>query len=155
MEVSDQLQAPATLPLTLWIGGGVGLRAGLDVMENRKISLVPVWSWTLAIRPVARCYTDWNSPTPLLLSAHNAAYISLHELQYSSQQILVNSHFALKPVVHCFGGSLLRIFPRFVRPLSIQIDVRYYIVLTQPLWLKHPTSWAFSFVTSAHPCHLG
>jgi hypothetical protein len=43
MEVSDQLYSPAALPPgertpgTHWIGGWVGLRAGLDVVEERKI----------------------------------------------------------------------------------------------------------------------
>jgi hypothetical protein len=44
MEVSGQLHAPAALPAgkvptgTYCIGGRVGSRAGLDVMEKRQIS---------------------------------------------------------------------------------------------------------------------
>jgi len=41
MEVSGQLHAPATIPTerapgTHWIGGRVGLRAGLDAVVKRK-----------------------------------------------------------------------------------------------------------------------
>jgi hypothetical protein len=46
MEVSDQLHAPAVLPLgieppipgTYWAKGWVGPRAGLDTMEKKKVS---------------------------------------------------------------------------------------------------------------------
>jgi hypothetical protein len=45
MRVSGQLHAPAALlrekaPDTHWIGGSVGPRAGMDVMEERKV-LIP------------------------------------------------------------------------------------------------------------------
>jgi len=46
MEVSGQLHTPTTIPLgdrdpsTHCTGGGVGLRAGLDILTNRK-NLLP------------------------------------------------------------------------------------------------------------------
>jgi hypothetical protein len=52
MEVSGQLHAPATLlpgkepPGTHWIGGWVGPRAGLDMVEKRKFSI-----WTKLLNP--------------------------------------------------------------------------------------------------------
>jgi len=46
MELSGQLHVPAALPLGEipgyhWIGGWVGLRAGLDVVDKRKNSSFP------------------------------------------------------------------------------------------------------------------
>jgi hypothetical protein len=61
MEVSDQLHTPAALPPgevgpgTHWIGGWVGPRAGLDVVEK---SLAPARNRTPVFQPVARRYTD-------------------------------------------------------------------------------------------------
>jgi hypothetical protein len=61
MEVSGQLHTPTALipgkysPDIHWIGGRVGTRAGLDAVENRKISQTPD---ALSFQPVARPYTD-------------------------------------------------------------------------------------------------
>jgi len=61
MEVSGQLHAPATLPPekelpgTRWIGGWLGLRAGLDLVVQRKIP-IPCWESnprTPMVQPVA------------------------------------------------------------------------------------------------------
>jgi hypothetical protein len=56
MDLSHQLQAPATLPPwkqtvpgTQWIGGWVHLRGGVDTME-KKYSLVSAGNQTLAIQ---------------------------------------------------------------------------------------------------------
>jgi hypothetical protein len=54
--MSGQLQAPAALPPTErapgthWIGGGVGPKAGLDDMEERKF--LPILG--LELRPLGR-----------------------------------------------------------------------------------------------------
>jgi hypothetical protein len=37
MEMSDELHAPASLPPGKQMGGWLGLRVGLEVMEKRKI----------------------------------------------------------------------------------------------------------------------
>jgi hypothetical protein len=56
MEVSGQLHTPAALPPeerasgTLWIGGGVDPRAGLDDLEKRKFLTLP----GLELRPLGR-----------------------------------------------------------------------------------------------------
>jgi hypothetical protein len=60
MDVSGQLHAPAALhlgnsPGTHWVGGWVGLRAGLEAAEKRKY--LPI-----AIQLAARRYTDWAFP---------------------------------------------------------------------------------------------
>jgi hypothetical protein len=44
-------------PGSHWIEGWVGLRAGLDIVELRKVSY-PAWNRTSAVRPVARRNTD-------------------------------------------------------------------------------------------------
>jgi hypothetical protein len=57
MEVSGQLQAQAALPQgkdpgTHWTGGWVGSRAGLDAVEQRKISC-PCRESNPAVQPVS------------------------------------------------------------------------------------------------------
>jgi hypothetical protein len=59
MEMSGQLHDSATLPLgkepgTYWRGGWEGPRAGLDVVERRKILLLP------GIEPRASILTHTN-----------------------------------------------------------------------------------------------
>jgi hypothetical protein len=49
--------------LPLWIGGWVGLRAGLDTKAKEKI-LFHCWGSTLVIQSVVRHYTDWATPAP-------------------------------------------------------------------------------------------
>jgi hypothetical protein len=44
-------------PSSHWIGGWVGPRVSLDAVEKRK-SLAPARDRTLAVQPVAHCYTD-------------------------------------------------------------------------------------------------
>jgi hypothetical protein len=58
--MNGQLHAPVTLtPGCHWIGGWLGPRASLDVMEERKISRsTREQSYS---RP-ARSYTDWATP---------------------------------------------------------------------------------------------
>jgi hypothetical protein len=60
MEVSGQLHAPAAFILrevatgTNWIGGWVGLRAGLDAMTKRKYSTItPAGNLTQVVKLVA------------------------------------------------------------------------------------------------------
>jgi hypothetical protein len=66
MEVSGQCHALAALypwertPVTHWIGGWLGLRAGLDTEATGKI-LFLYWGSNLdhlVVQPVARQYTD-------------------------------------------------------------------------------------------------
>jgi hypothetical protein len=61
MEVSGQLHAITALPQgkqtldTHWIGGWVGHRGGLNVMEKKQISC-PFWEWnpdSSVVQPVA------------------------------------------------------------------------------------------------------
>jgi hypothetical protein len=61
--MSGQLHASAALPQgkapgTHWIGGCVGLRAGLEDVEKRKFLPLP------GLQPVASRYTDWAIPAP-------------------------------------------------------------------------------------------
>jgi hypothetical protein len=63
MGVSGQRHAPAArftpgerTPGTHWIGGWVGLRAGLDAWARKKSS-VPVGDRTPIVQPVVRHYT--------------------------------------------------------------------------------------------------
>jgi hypothetical protein len=65
MQVSDQLHVPVALPPgrapgTHWIGDWVGLKAGLDAVEKRKISCACQESNPnyLAVQPVASHYTN-------------------------------------------------------------------------------------------------
>jgi hypothetical protein len=63
MAVSGQRHAPAALypwertQGTHWIGGWVGLRAGLDTEAKRK-SFAPVGDRTPVVQSVVRHYTD-------------------------------------------------------------------------------------------------
>jgi hypothetical protein len=65
MEVSRQLRVPVALSPgekpSEPIGGWVGLRAGLEAMEKRKILPLP-GTEPPAIQPVARHYIDWAIP---------------------------------------------------------------------------------------------
>jgi hypothetical protein len=69
MGVSGQLHAPVALlpekdPASPnCIGVWMGLRAGLDAVEKRKI--LHYRDRTQAVRPVVRRYTDWAVPTHL------------------------------------------------------------------------------------------
>jgi hypothetical protein len=51
------------VPDTHWIGGWVGPRAGLDIVEKRKIVPLPVFE-PRPFQPVARRYINWSIPTP-------------------------------------------------------------------------------------------
>jgi hypothetical protein len=80
MEVSGQLDAPATLPpqerapRTLWIGGLVGTRAGVDTVSKRKTPSPrrkanpdhPI------VQPVPSRYTDWAIP---VLTKRHFSYV--------------------------------------------------------------------------------
>jgi hypothetical protein len=61
MRVSGQRHAPAALyprestPLTLWVGGWMGLRASLDTEEK---SFAFAKDRTPVVQPVVRQYTD-------------------------------------------------------------------------------------------------
>jgi hypothetical protein len=63
MRVSDQRHAPAALytqewtPGTHWIGGCVGLRAGLDT-EGREKTFASAGNRTPVVQSVVRHYTD-------------------------------------------------------------------------------------------------
>jgi hypothetical protein len=69
---------------THWIEGRVGLRAGLDAVEERKISC-PSWNRTPAVQPIAHHYTDKAilahilNPSSLSVSYNNPVcqYVSL------------------------------------------------------------------------------
>jgi hypothetical protein len=64
MQVSCQLHAQAALPpgkepsfVTIWIGGWVDPRAGVEAMEKIKVH-APAGDGNLAIQPVTRPYID-------------------------------------------------------------------------------------------------
>jgi hypothetical protein len=53
-------------PGTIWIGGWVDPRTGLDDMEKRKfLPHRESNSCPLGVRPVASSYTDYAIPTPM------------------------------------------------------------------------------------------
>jgi hypothetical protein len=60
-------------PSAHWIGNWVGPRAGLDVMEKKKISnpCQELNAWTLIVQPVASYYTGWATPTLRELPLNN------------------------------------------------------------------------------------
>jgi hypothetical protein len=69
MEVSGQLHAPIAFPPgerapgTLWIGGWVGPRTGLDDVEKRQFLTLPELELRrlLVFQPVASPYTNYTS----------------------------------------------------------------------------------------------
>jgi hypothetical protein len=71
MEVNSQLHVPAALLRgknirTHWIGGWVGPRASLDVVEQKK-KLIPAEFLTPVVQPKAGRCTDWVMPTVMRL----------------------------------------------------------------------------------------
>jgi hypothetical protein len=58
---SGRFTSKNTAPGAHWIGGWVGLRAGLDAAENRK-SLAPAWNRAMDVQPTAQHYSDWAIP---------------------------------------------------------------------------------------------
>jgi hypothetical protein len=81
MEVSAQLHAPPILSpgerarVALWIGGWVGLRAGLDDVDKRKLFPLPGIG-PRPLSPQSRRYTDSAMSTPLF-NIQNVKCISL------------------------------------------------------------------------------
>jgi hypothetical protein len=69
---------------TRWIGGSVGPRAGVDALEERKI-FPSVRNRTPAVQSVARRYTDWAIPTPIILTNMRTGFVLLRLLCWISQ----------------------------------------------------------------------
>jgi hypothetical protein len=92
MEVSGQLQVPAPYPeegvrRTNCIGGCVGRRACLDVMEKKKIPLAE--NRTPVVQPANQSCTDWGIPAPIFSPTscfphleHRASVKSFVSLQF-------------------------------------------------------------------------
>jgi hypothetical protein len=68
-------------PATLWIGGWVGTRVGLDTVSKRKIPS-PYWELNSdhpIVQPIASCYTDWAIPAlvQILIVDDGEYYVNL------------------------------------------------------------------------------
>jgi hypothetical protein len=81
MEVSGELHAPNRFtfkeraPNTHWIGGWVGFRAGLEAVEQKKVSC-PAGNLTPSVQTAARHYTDGAMQEYSNLHTENISYKS-------------------------------------------------------------------------------
>jgi hypothetical protein len=121
MGVSGQRHAPAALyprrkdPGTHWIGGWVGLRAGLDAGARRKI-LCPCRRSNLdhpIVQPVVRHYTAWTTAPP----RHRTYVVKYFRLVFFNKEshcgeFVLEFLFILYKIFKC--GLKTQDFPHFL-----------------------------------------